>query len=178
MIWIDIPGHPGYKANIAGEVLSLKGGDPKVLTPKVDSKTGYLRIELSQDGKPIYAAVHQLIALAFLGPPPPGLQVCHNDSNKTNNRIGNLRYDTPQSNTQDSVVRGTHYSVQMAQRDACENGHEFTPENTGWRWGHGGKASGVKNRRCKECHRQAIARYRAKKKVSQSTGDRGEDGLD
>ena len=175
MIWVDIPGEPGYKANMEGQLLSLKGTEPKILSPKIDSKTGYLPVELYQNGQVKYCAVHQLVALAFLGPRPPGLQVCHNDSNKLNNRVGNLRYDTPESNTRDSVVRGTHVSALMAARDSCENGHEFTPENTGWRYGHGGKAGGVKNRRCKECHRQAIARYRAKKAATPA-GDRGEGG--
>ena len=50
--------------------------------------------------------MHTLIALAFLGPRPNGLWVCHNDGVPTNNRAENLRYDTPTSNTADSIKHG------------------------------------------------------------------------
>ena len=171
MIWVDIPGHQGYRAGLNGQIMSLKEGEPRILKPKVDSNTGYLRIELSQNGKVTYGAVHQLIALAFLGRPPEGHQVCHNNGNKLDNRAGNLRYDTPKANTQDSITHGTHYSVVMASRDRCAQGHEFTPENTMRRKGRNGNTI----RKCKECHRIVTARYRAKKAAT-PTGDRGEGG--
>lgn len=44
--------------------------------------------------------------LAFAGPCPIGLEVCHNDSNPTNNRLDNLRYDTRRSNRIDMVIAG------------------------------------------------------------------------
>lgn len=45
-----------------------------------------------------YRYVHELVTLCFLGPRPPGLEVCHNDGTRTNNDAGNLRYDTRQAN--------------------------------------------------------------------------------
>jgi hypothetical protein len=35
------------------------------------------------------------------------MQCCHNDGNKENNRESNLRWDTPEGNTQDKVKHGT-----------------------------------------------------------------------
>ena len=51
--------------------------------------------------------VHQLIALAFIGPCPPGKEVCHNNGNNRNCRPGNIRYDTPKENHKDKQLHGT-----------------------------------------------------------------------
>lgn len=42
--------------------------------------------------------VHVLVALAFLGEKPAGLQVNHIDADKTNNRAANLEYVSPLRN--------------------------------------------------------------------------------
>jgi hypothetical protein len=47
-----------------------------------------------------------------------------------------------------------------AARDRCDQGHEFTPENTMHRKGRNGNTI----RKCKRCHADAMARWRAKKK--------------
>lgn len=71
-------------------------------------KRGYLHVALSAPGRRQESNVHALVALAFLGPCPAGLQVCHDDGVKSNNRLGNLRYDTPANNAADKVRHGTH----------------------------------------------------------------------
>lgn len=51
--------------------------------------------------------VHRLVMEAFVGPRPPGLQVCHGDGNGSNNVLSNLRYDTAKANIHDILrVRG------------------------------------------------------------------------
>jgi hypothetical protein len=47
--------------------------------------------------------VHHLVLETFIGPRPPGLQCCHWDGVKTNNRLMNLRWDTPGANGQDAM---------------------------------------------------------------------------
>lgn len=47
--------------------------------------------------------VHRLVLAAFAGDCPPGNEACHNDGNALNNRLSNLRWDTPQSNADDRV---------------------------------------------------------------------------
>ena len=69
---------------------------------------GYIAYSLLKtNGRQISAGVHILLAHAFMGKRPSGLFVCHNDGNKLNNQLSNLRYDTTKSNTQDRLIHGT-----------------------------------------------------------------------
>lgn len=49
-----------------------------------------------------------------------------------------------------------------AQLTHCAKGHEFTPENTYFR--HAGGRNKTGSRTCRECGRQAVSKYLAKKK--------------
>lgn len=70
--------------------------------------TGYWQVTLSRPGKNVLPQfVHALVAAAFIGPRPAGLEVCHNDGSRTNNRPGNLRYDTRSGNFADKLRHGT-----------------------------------------------------------------------
>ena len=44
---------------------------------------------------------HVLVLEAFVGPRPPGADACHNDGNRSNNRLTNLRWDTKSANARD-----------------------------------------------------------------------------
>lgn len=52
-------------------------------------------------------AIHRLVLETFVGPCPPGMYVCHNNGNPKDNRLENLRYDTPAGNSADMVKHGT-----------------------------------------------------------------------
>jgi hypothetical protein len=52
--------------------------------------------------------IHVLIAEAFLGPKPEKMEVCHNDGDRKNNAIENLRYGTRSDNVRDSIKHGTY----------------------------------------------------------------------
>lgn len=120
-IWRDIPGYEGaYQASNLGRVRSLTrkvrccgfaDGRPgyrtmkgRVLRPgRVPS--GHLFVTLRRHGNGI--PVHSLVMLAFIGPPPDGMEVCHSDGDPTNNRLDNLRYDTRHENILDAIKGGT-----------------------------------------------------------------------
>lgn len=69
---------------------------------------GYLVVSLRDAaGKSYLVAVHKIVARAFLGPCPPGMQVAHNDGTRTNANASNLRYATPAENQADRVAHGT-----------------------------------------------------------------------
>lgn len=120
-IWKDIPGYEGrYQVSNLGQVKSLPhrvqrrnvltGGMSNVLIPEKmlkpqAQKSGHLEVKLGAR-HPKHHRIHRLVMLAFCGPCPPGMEVCHNDSNPANNRLDNLRYGTRLSNRLDMVRVG------------------------------------------------------------------------
>lgn len=120
--WRAIPGYEGkYEASSDGRIRSLdrvivvhrRSGSylrpwrGRTLKTDIDDK-GYERLGLyGADGTAAHIHVHILVALAFLGPRPAGMQVCHNDGVSLNNRLQNLRYDTPKGNVADTYIHGT-----------------------------------------------------------------------
>ena len=68
-----------------------------VLKP-IPKASGYLYLNLYIDGKLRHIYVHTLVAAAFLGLRPQGLQVDHINGDRHDNRARNLRYVTPREN--------------------------------------------------------------------------------
>lgn len=93
-------------------------------TPATD---GYPQVLLCGKGPDAMRRVHTLVLEAFVGPRPENADGCHSDGNKANNRVGNLRWDTRQSNSLDTVTHGQNHN---AAKTHCNRGHEYTPENT------------------------------------------------
>lgn len=107
-VWKPIPGYEGYEVSNMGNVRSyrIKGkqgkfsNTPRILRPAIDKKSGYYGVGL---GKGVFKRVHQLVLLAFIGPRPDKLFALHNDDDKSNNKLDNLRYDTQKANIEDMV---------------------------------------------------------------------------
>lgn len=72
-----------------------------------ETKGRYLDVRLMIDGKPEQWRVHRLVAMAFYGPLPEGMQTRHLNGNSKDNRITNLKYGTPSENAADKVLHGT-----------------------------------------------------------------------
>lgn len=151
--WLPVPGFAGlYEVSDRGSVRSLERvvGQPgrqrvqrgRVLKP--DRSDRYYRVTLSRESRTYRRSVHGLVAEAFIGPKPEGLQICHSDGDSRNNCAGNLRYDTASENALDRVRHGTHSN---ARKTHCAKGHQFTQENTYSRK-RPGRPDG---RRCREC---------------------------
>lgn len=69
---------------------------------------GYWLIEFMLDGVMHRTTAHRLVAEAWLGEAPEeGMHVCHGDNDPKNNRIANLRYDTPKGNSSDKLIHNT-----------------------------------------------------------------------
>lgn len=102
-IWKSIPGYEGYEVSNMGQVRSFRGlGRPRILKPSVN-RDGYTMVHLSGSTSPVF--IHRLVMLAFEGPCPEGLEVCHGDHNRSNNHLDNLKYDTHQENMKDAAKR-------------------------------------------------------------------------
>lgn len=76
------------------------------MKPKL-MKNGYMSIGIWKDGKKHHFRLHRAIAMCFMGPPVPGLHLCHNDGKRKNNALSNLRRDTQANNLRDRYKHGT-----------------------------------------------------------------------
>ncbi len=94
--WVAIPGYDGvYEVGDQGNVrkaVSDRWTDAGHLIRKRLTKKGYVRVSLWKDGKEKRPYLHKLVAEAFIGHRPAGLQINHKDANKQNNRVSNLEY--------------------------------------------------------------------------------------
>jgi HNH endonuclease len=109
-IFVELKQFPGYRISNQGVLQSCRNhgkltNDWRTLNKKPD-KTGYTTIMLSCNSKKIYKRLHTLVMLAFIGPCPAGMEVCHNNGNRTDNRLANLRYDTRKHNHDDTLRHG------------------------------------------------------------------------
>lgn len=92
-IWKDIPGYEGlYQISNWGNVKSLsdRWGNERLLKPSNDNV--YYKIGLHKDKKRKEFKIHQLVAMAFLGHIPDGMNVIinHIDNNPLNNHVDNI----------------------------------------------------------------------------------------
>lgn len=152
--WRDIAGYEGiYQVSSYGNVRSLdrvvqtKIGPQKwrgkLLRHRI-SNCGYVRYSLRKNGETTDKLAHHLVLENFVGPRPKGMEGCHNDGNKLNNNLTNLRWDTSTANNYDLVKHGTHY---WASKTHCNHGHNLFPENL--------TRVGIRNgaRQCLSCNR-------------------------
>lgn len=107
-IWKKIPGFDDdYEISNIGRIRSSKRSSSRILKQPKDNK-GYKFLGLRSNGKSIIVRTHRLVMLAFVGRCPDGMEVCHNDGDKENNILENLRYDTHRENTLDTVEHGMY----------------------------------------------------------------------
>ena len=92
----------GRVKSLSGEIFNGKKSTRKerMLKASVDGH-GYLRLELSKNGKGSTKKVHKLVAIAFLGHTPDGMNICvdHVDNDKLNNNVSNLQLISQRENS-------------------------------------------------------------------------------
>jgi hypothetical protein len=95
-----IPGYHAYRYQVSdeGKIYSLL--HKRVIEPSIN-RGGYQNVLLSQGGRSKRVYVHRVVLEAFVGPCPEGMQACHCNGNPTDNRLENLRWDTPLENQAD-----------------------------------------------------------------------------
>lgn len=97
----------GYFVTDDGDIYSDHYGDLRKLKPWLGT-TGYWWVALRRDGKTTNIRVHTLMLITFVGPCPKGMECCHEDGNRLNNKKGNLRWDTRANNIADRARHGTN----------------------------------------------------------------------
>lgn len=108
-----IPGQPDYRISKDGRVFCLsprywiKNDVPHEI--KQRDVRGYRKVTLrdgTNSGKTV--SVHRLVMLAFHGPCPDGMVVNHKNGIRSDNRVDNLEYTTPQGNSNHAVGMGSY----------------------------------------------------------------------
>lgn len=165
--WLPVPGWEGnYEVSDEGDVRSLdrvvtlpngqkRSYKGKLLKPTVN-RLGYPMVVLSRPGEQRTMKVHRLVLTAFVGPCPDGMEACHNNGDRGDARLENLRWDTHSNNQYDRRRHGTDH---QANKTHCPQGHEYTPENTRV------IPSRPTARYCRQCHKErSVSRWHLYKK--------------
>lgn len=110
--WAPHPVYEFYDVSDRGRVRTWRnrqhGRRREPLPLKVKMlRTGYLCVKISHDGRSLHPLVHRMVLETFTGPCPEGMQACHANGLRQDNRLENLRWDTPRGNYQDRVRHGT-----------------------------------------------------------------------
>lgn len=109
--FLKVPGWEGYLAGDDGSAWCCKNRAGRItrryrkLACPPD-KRGYRRFTLSNGKNKKNIFVAPLIAMLFIGPRPRGKLVCHEDDNRTNDKLSNLYYGTHKSNADDANRNG------------------------------------------------------------------------
>ena len=122
--WRSVDRFPDYEISNLGRVRSyrsygrsnIRRHRPRVL--KGLKNKGYRYFAIRTDGKLKWYAVHQLVLAAFVGPKPEGMEACHADGVRDNNRLSNLRWDTRSANMKDALSHGTLFVLTHPSRHA------------------------------------------------------------
>lgn len=100
----DVKGFPAYCVSTDGSVYSSyivgtnkSGRKIKKLNP-VKLNSGYLQVQLYNNGVHVHKSVHRLIAEAFIPNPHKKPLVNHKNGNKSDNRVENLEWVTDSEN--------------------------------------------------------------------------------
>jgi hypothetical protein len=116
VIYKPIPNFPGYRVGSDGSTWSCWKRGPKpiitdqwrILKQAINTTTGCRFVTLARDRVHYNFLVHCLVLEAFVGPRPNGMQGCHfPNQNYSDNRLENLRWDTPAGNWGDRIANGT-----------------------------------------------------------------------
>ena len=90
--WKQIDSFGNYYVSNKGRVKSYTGYEARLLKP-YDTKSGYLRLDIIEDGIRQSKLLHRVVAAAFLLPPPKiDYQLHHKDFDKLNNAADNLEW--------------------------------------------------------------------------------------
>ena len=111
-IWRWISGFEGlYQISNFGRVKSFsrRGTSKKIIKPWIN-RQGYLIVDLCKNSKSKHFPVHRLVAQAFIPNPENKPEPNHEDGNKFNNHVSNLKWATKSENIQHAMDIGLNHS--------------------------------------------------------------------
>lgn len=152
-LWAPVVGYEGlYEVSDQGRAKSLarltcsnRQLQERILKPIADY--GHLQVALYKEGRRKQILVHKLVAAAFIGPRPLGMEILHGVGGRTDNRLSNLSYGTHAENCADKLrddthIRGErHYRVRLTReqvllaRRLVASGPHGTVKRLSQEWG-------------------------------------------
>lgn len=120
-IWVSVPGHEGrYFVSNFGRMRSAKrpgsrGGALKATLGGPDFRRR-CRLYFS-DGRAETKTVSRIVLESFVGPCPEGMECCHNNGDRLDDRLENLRWGTRKENMGDRRRHG-RYATKLTLEDA------------------------------------------------------------
>lgn len=157
--WRPVVGFEGrYEISDDGQVKVLAApgrgrfNEDRVLVGGKDGP-GYRQVMLyAGNGNPqVPKRTHIVMLEAFVGPRPEGQFGLHNDDDRDNNTLPNLRWGTRSENSYDMIANGNH---NHARKTHCKHGHPLSGENL---------IITKKQRTCRACARRRNQEYEARK---------------
>ncbi len=128
--WRDVVGYKGlYQVSDLGRIKSLDRVVPHARfgTMKLKGRIRrpglvgpHLAISLCKGGIQTTVLVHRVVAAAWIGPCPDGMEVCHGPNGQRDNSVSNLRYGTRSDNGLDRRRDGTHGGRCVRRSDGVE----------------------------------------------------------
>lgn len=114
--WKDVLGCPSYQVSRQGDVRKIEG-DVFICKNRSEGTYGgvsYVAFRAhNEQGQEVTKKVHICVLEAFVSPRPDGMDACHYDGNRLNNRLSNLRWDTRSNNHKDTVRHGKNPFTKM-----------------------------------------------------------------
>ena len=109
--WKSIEGYGGrYQISDQGRFLSFGRNMKTPTLLKYDiMDNGYAKVYLYKDKKRTMHYAHRLVAEAFLPNPDNRPEVNHEDANRLNNAVSNLKWVTSKENTEHSISHGLRH---------------------------------------------------------------------
>lgn len=136
-LWRPVPDFQGiYEVSSHGQVRGVdriivtrsgvrRRWQGRTLRAATDAE-GRRSVTLAAEGVSRNHRIHTLVLRAFVGPPPPDTEGCHDDGNPGHNCPANLRWDTRSNNHRDATRHGRHF---LANRTHCPLEHALATPN-------------------------------------------------
>lgn len=114
--WREIEGFPRYQVSNKGRVKSFTNPKkPKILRPH-QLKSGYLMVHLAKGEEwgscqTECVRIHKLVADAFIPNPLNRCHIRHINQDRTDNRVENLRWTTPEESANDPITKANRMAA-------------------------------------------------------------------